>query len=52
MSYAMMLDHLGETRAAKAIREAALANIRDPRYNDMKLDELVQNAQESVRRFE
>ena len=44
MSYAMMLEHLGEVKAAEAMKVAALANLRNPRYKEMKLDELVDNA--------
>jgi len=44
MSYAMMLEHLGETRAANAMKQAALANLRNPNYKTMKLDKLVANA--------
>jgi 3-isopropylmalate dehydrogenase len=49
-SYAMMLSHLGETRAASAIDRAALTNLRNPRYKEMKLDELVDVACEFVGR--
>ncbi len=44
MSYAMMLEHLREAKAANAIKQAALANIRNPDYKTMKLDELIHNA--------
>lgn len=40
----MMLEHMGEKNAADAIKAAALANIRDPNYKSMKLDELVARA--------
>jgi isocitrate/isopropylmalate dehydrogenase len=43
-SYAMMLDFLGEKVAAKAMDKAALANLRNPNYREMKLDQLVENA--------
>ena len=48
-AYAMMLSHLGETKAAAAIDQAALANLRNPRYKEMKLDELVEAACNFVR---
>lgn len=41
-SYAMMLEEIGEEKAANAIRDAALANLRNPGYGDKKLDELVE----------
>ena len=44
MSYAMMLDQMGETKAASVLKEAALNNIRNENYKTMKLDELVENA--------
>ena len=44
LSYAMMLEQMGETKAAEAIKAAALENIRDPHYNLKKLDELVDQA--------
>ena len=50
MSYAMMLEHMGEGKAARAVNEAALANMRRPDYKTAKLDELVGNACDSVRR--
>lgn len=49
-AYAMMLSHLGETRAANAMDQAALANLRNPQYKEMKLDELVNDACEFVGR--
>ncbi len=48
MSYAMMLEHLGEGRAAGAMKQAALRNIRNPNYKTMKLNDLVDNACEFV----
>jgi isocitrate/isopropylmalate dehydrogenase len=42
LSYAMMLELMGEVKAADALKEAALTNIRDPNYSKMKLDELVE----------
>lgn len=44
LSFAMMLEQMDENVAAKAIQEAALANIRDPRYNEKTLDELTDQA--------
>lgn len=44
MSYAMMLDHIGETRAGQVMRNAALNNIRSPDYQTASLDELVARA--------
>ncbi len=44
MSYAMMLEQIGEVRAANAIKQAALTNIRNPNYKTMNLNELVDNA--------
>ena len=44
LSYAMMLEQMGETKAAEAIKAAALKNIRDTHYNSKKLDELVEQA--------
>ena len=44
MSYAMMLDQMGEIKAATALKEAALNNIRNENYKTMKLDELIENA--------
>jgi len=48
-SYAMMLEFLGEARAARAMDQAALANLRNPNYKTMKLDDLVDNACRFVR---
>ena len=48
MSFAMMLDFLGEREAANAMKQAALANLRNPKYKEMKLDELVENAVDFV----
>ncbi len=44
LSYAMMLEQMGETKAAELVEEAALENIRDPNYQTKKLDELVEQA--------
>jgi 3-isopropylmalate dehydrogenase len=44
LSYAMMLEVMSEMKAASALKEAALENIRDPNYKTMKLDELVERA--------
>ncbi len=44
LSYSMMLEQMGETRAADAIKGAALANIRSPNYEKRSLDSLVQSA--------
>jgi 3-isopropylmalate dehydrogenase len=49
MSYAMMLEHMGETRAAKLVHEAALNNIRDPRYGTKHLDVLVEQARDYIK---
>ncbi|MBT3260982.1 3-isopropylmalate dehydrogenase [bacterium] len=43
-SYAMMLEQMGEGKAAKLLKEAALANIKDPNYQNMKLKELIAKA--------
>jgi 3-isopropylmalate dehydrogenase len=44
LSYAMMLEQMGEAKAAKALQDAALNNIRDPNYYKKSLDELVEQA--------
>ena len=44
MSYAMMLEQMGEEKAALALKEAALNNIRNKNYKEMKLDDLVDAA--------
>lgn len=44
LSYAMMLDYMGENMAANCMREAALRNLRDPQYNRKGLDCLVEQA--------
>ncbi len=44
LSYAMMLELMGEVKAAEALKEAALTNIRNPNYKTMKLDKLVNEA--------
>ncbi|MDP2926435.1 MAG: isocitrate/isopropylmalate family dehydrogenase [Nanoarchaeota archaeon] len=41
MSYAMMLEQMGEKKAADLLKEAALANLRDPDYKQKNLDELI-----------
>ncbi len=50
-SYAMMLEQMGETKAAESIKEAALANLRDPEYSSKNLDELVEKACNFVRSY-
>jgi 3-isopropylmalate dehydrogenase len=52
LSYAMMLEQMGEIKAANALKEAALNNIRDPEYKTKNLDRLVEQAIMSVRGFE
>ena len=49
LSYAMMLEQMGETKAAAALKEAALNNIRDPEYKAKTLDQLVEQALKSVK---
>lgn len=44
LSFAMMLEHLGESRGADALKHAALSNLRHPDYQEMKLDELTERA--------
>jgi 3-isopropylmalate dehydrogenase len=44
MSYAMMLEFIGEKKAADVMRGAALANLRNPDYKTKRLDELVKQA--------
>jgi 3-isopropylmalate dehydrogenase len=51
MSYAMMLEQMGEDKAAAALKEAALNNIRNANYKEMKLDELVNNAIEFIKGY-
>jgi len=51
MSYAMMLEQMGEVKAAAALKEAALNNIRNKNYKGMKLDELVENAISFIKNF-
>jgi isocitrate/isopropylmalate dehydrogenase len=41
LSYSMMLELMGEAKAAGALKEAALNNIRKASYKEMKLDDLV-----------
>lgn len=49
LSYAMMLEQMGETSVAELIRAAALANIRDPEYKSRTLEQLVEQACQFVR---
>ncbi len=49
LSYAMMLEQTGEKSAADVMKSAALENIRNPKYNEMNLDELVRRACNFVR---
>jgi 3-isopropylmalate dehydrogenase len=51
MSYAMMLEQMNEKKAAAALKEAALNNIRNENYKIMKLDELVDNAIEFIKEY-
>jgi len=44
LSYSMMLELMGEEKAAHVLREAALNNIRNTNYKEMKLDDLVEEA--------
>lgn len=48
LSYAMMLEHMGEEKAASVLKEAALANLRDPEYKHKTLDQLVAQAKAHV----
>ncbi len=48
LSYAMMLEQMDETKASEAIKAAALLNLRDPDYKTKTLDELVEQACNSV----
>lgn len=50
LSYSMMLEQMGETKVAEAIKQAALENIRDPKYQEKTLDELTEQACKSVRK--
>jgi 3-isopropylmalate dehydrogenase len=50
LAYSMMLETMGETMAAKLMKDAALNNIRDPRYKSKSLDELVDQACNFVRK--
>lgn len=49
LSYSMMLEQMGEVKAGELMKQAALANIRDPDYKTKSLDELVKQACEFVR---
>ncbi len=44
LSYAMMLDQMGENSAANIIKIAAMVNIKDSDYKKKSLDELVDKA--------
>lgn len=44
LSYAMMLEQMNETSAAELMKNAALANVKDPEYKIKKLDQLVEQA--------
>ncbi len=48
MSYAMMLEQMGESKAAKLVQGAALANIRDSSYETKSLEQLTKQAQEFI----
>jgi len=50
LAYAMMLEHMGELRASKAVENAVLADIKDPDYKVKRLDQLVEQACGFVRR--
>src|SRR3989344_4345052 len=50
LAYAMMLEQMGEVRAAEKMTQAALANIRNPGYGQMPLDTLVENACRALER--
>lgn len=49
LSYAMMLEQMGEVKAANALKDAALNNIRDSEYKNKNLDQLVEQAITSVK---
>lgn len=38
------VEQIGESKAAEAIKSAALANVRDPEYHAKPLDVLVEQA--------
>jgi 3-isopropylmalate dehydrogenase len=51
LSYAMMLEEMGEEKAGAALKEAALENIRLNDYKEKTIDELVENAINFVKSY-
>lgn len=51
LSYSMMLEQMGEMKAANALKEAALNNIRLADYKTKKLDELVEETIKFVKEY-
>ncbi|GBE20647.1 3-isopropylmalate dehydrogenase [archaeon BMS3Abin17] len=51
LSYSMMLEQIGETEAAKAMKEATLNNLRDPEYKDKTVTYLTEKASEFIKNF-
>lgn len=51
LSYSMMLEEMGEQKAANALKEAALNNIRLKDYKEKTIDELVDNAINFVKNY-
>ncbi|MBR9691815.1 3-isopropylmalate dehydrogenase [Candidatus Woesearchaeota archaeon] len=49
LSYAMMLEQMGELKAAEVVKAAALANVKDSDYKTKKLDDLIEQACVSVK---
>jgi 3-isopropylmalate dehydrogenase len=48
LSFAMMLEQMGEVEAAELMKGAAIANLKDPMYAQLTLDQLVQLACDHV----
>lgn len=49
MSYAMMLEQMGENKAADILKNAALANLSHPDYSQLSLEELCSRAIEFIK---
>lgn len=49
LSYAMLLEQVGEVKAAEAIKKAALENVRNPQYREKTLDQLTDAACDYVK---
>lgn len=52
LSFGMMLEQMNESKAAEAVKEAALTNIRDPEYQEKTIDQLTEQASKFIKELQ